>query len=78
MKKYRIQIMLGEDQADFLKDVSRRTGETIASFVRRAVASLICSPQDSPQRSPTLLSLPRKIGVEPPPRAIPDSRSADG
>jgi len=76
--KHRIQIMLSEDQANYLRDVSVRTGETVASFVRRAVASLMSPQRVSPQRSAALSSQPRQVDVQVPACAFPGLKAADG
>ena len=76
--KHRIQIMLSEDQANYLRDVSVRTGETVASFVRRAVASLMSPPRVSPQRPAAPSSLPRQVDVQVPASAFPGLKAADG
>jgi hypothetical protein len=35
--KYRIQVFLTETQASYLKEISEKTGESVANIIRRAI-----------------------------------------
>jgi len=51
----RTQVLLDEDQYEFLKDRSRETGESVSSIVRRSVERLRRSDVSLKQRAIQLL-----------------------
>ncbi len=74
--KHRIQIMLSDQQASYLKNVSDKTGETVASLVRRAVAMLMRFEGIPSPRPITAVPAPAPRRVITVPSPLPTEQSA--